>query len=54
MKKRVFLTGGTGTMGFGGVKQIAPSPDLFDLTVIVLPGDPLEKRLKAFVKNHRN
>ncbi len=53
MKKRVFMTGGTGSMGIEGVRLIAASPDLFDLTVLVLPGDPLEKRLKGLVRSGR-
>lgn len=47
MKKRVLLTGATGTMGLAGLQQFLQRLDRFDVTVLVRPGKKNKRRLAA-------
>lgn len=49
MKKRVCITGATGTMGMATLREMAPRADRFDITVLARPGKRNEKKLKPFM-----
>ncbi len=48
MKKRVFLTGATGTMGSAGLHEFLQRLDRFDITVLVRPSKKNKKKLQSF------
>ena len=39
MKKRIFLTGATGTMGWSGLQELLQRLDRFDITVLARPSE---------------
>lgn len=49
-KRRVFLTGSTGTMGMEAVKAFAGRLDRFELTLLARPGKKNEKKLAPYLK----
>jgi len=49
MKKRVCLTGATGTMGMATLREMAPRADRFDITVLARPGKRNRKKLRPFM-----
>ena len=51
MKKIVFLTGATGTMGLETVKKFMENKDLFTLRVLARPSEKNKKILEAYVKD---
>lgn len=48
-KKRVFLTGSTGTMGFEAVKAFADRLDRFELTLLARPSKKNKKKLAPYL-----
>lgn len=48
MKKNIFLTGATGTMGFAGLKEIVKRNDKFNLTILARPSKTNKKKLKQY------
>ena len=46
MKKKVLITGVTGTMGFATLKQFAAHPGEFDVRVLARKSDSNEKLLR--------
>ena len=49
MRKKIFLTGATGTMGWAGLQELLQYPDLYDITLLVRPSAANQKKLKALV-----
>lgn len=50
MKKKICITGATGTMGMATLKQFAPRSVRFDITVLARPSKANRKKLKPFMK----
>lgn len=50
MKKRVCITGATGTMGMATLREMAPRANRFDITVLARPSRLNEKKLKPFME----
>ena len=48
MKKKVLITGVTGTMGFATLKQFAAHPGEFDVRVLARKSDSNEKLLRPY------
>lgn len=48
MKKTIFLTGATGTMGWAGLTELLKKKERFDIRILVLPSKKNRKKLKAF------
>ena len=44
MKKTVFLTGATGTMGWAGLQEFLPRLDRFNVTVLARPSKANKKK----------
>lgn len=53
IKKRILLTGATGTMGHEGLKQLCTQKDRFDIVILALPTPKDRKILKKY-KHHSN
>ncbi len=49
-KKRVLLTGASGTVGFQVLKQLSEQSDLYDITIFDLKTKKSERKLKTFSK----
>lgn len=49
IKKRIFLTGATGNMGFGAMKEILSRGERFDLTILVRESKKNRKKLKPYL-----
>ena len=47
MRKKIFLTGATGTMGWAGLQELLKYPDQYELTILVRPSAANKKKLKA-------
>ena len=45
MKKRIFLTGATGTMGWAGLHELLKFPDLYDVAVLARPSRKNQRKL---------
>lgn len=52
-RKRVFLTGATGNMGWAGFQELLSRSDRFDVTILVRPSKKNQKKLKQYT-NHPN
>lgn len=48
MKKRIFLTGATGAMGWAGFQELIKKLDRFDLTLLVRPSEKNKKKLAPY------
>lgn len=48
MKKRVFITGATGTMGWAGLHELLQRLDRFDITVLARPSETNKKKLAPY------
>ncbi|MBQ3579637.1 MAG: NAD(P)-dependent oxidoreductase [Bacteroidales bacterium] len=48
MKKRIFLTGATGTMGWAGLHELLKYPEQYDVTILARPSKKNHKKLKPF------
>ena len=48
-KKRVFLTGATGNMGWAGFQELLSRSDRFDITLLVRPSKKNQKKLKKYI-----
>ena len=46
MKKRVFLTGATGVMGWAGLQELIRKPDQFDVTILARRSEKNIKKLE--------
>ena len=46
MKKRIFLTGATGTMGWAGLQELLTRPDNYDITILARPSAKNRRKLK--------
>ncbi len=53
MRKKIFLTGATGTMGWAGLRELLKYPDQYELTVLVRPSAANQKKLKAIADKIR-
>ena len=49
MKKRICITGATGTMGMATLREMAPRANRFDITVLARPGKRNLRKLKPFM-----
>lgn len=45
MKKRILLTGATGTMGMATLRELAARPDRFEITILARPGKRNRRKL---------
>lgn len=50
-KKKVFLTGATGNMGWGGLMELLKRKDRFDITILVRPSKVNKKKLAKYIDN---
>ena len=50
MKKKICITGATGTMGMATLRQLEPRSVRFDITVLARPSKANRKKLKPFMK----
>lgn len=48
-RKRVFLTGATGNMGWSGLQELLKRDDRFDVTILVRPSSKNRKKLKDYI-----
>ncbi len=46
MKKRIFLTGATGTMGWAGLQELLKYPENYDVTILARPSRKNVRKLK--------
>ena len=53
-KTVVFLTGGTGTMGFAGMQEILRYPDQYELRVLARPSKKNKDLLSPYILRHSN
>lgn len=53
MKKRIFLTGATGSMGWAGFQELLKKQDRFDLTVLARPSATNKKKLAPYADKVR-
>ena len=53
MKKTVFLTGATGTMGWAGLQEFLPRLDRFNITVLARPSRENKKKLAPYADKIR-
>jgi nucleoside-diphosphate-sugar epimerase len=47
MRKKIFLTGASGTMGWAGLHELLKYPEQYELTVLVRPNANNQKKMKA-------
>ena len=52
MKKTVFLTGATGTMGYAGMTEILRYPDQYELRILARPSKKNKELLSPLIANH--
>ena len=52
MKKTVFLTGATGTMGYAGMMEILHRPDQYELRILARPSKKNKELLAPLIANH--
>jgi len=52
MKKTVFLTGATGTMGYAGMTEILRYPDQYELRILARPSKKNKELLAPLIANH--
>ena len=52
MKKTIFLTGATGTMGFAGMQEILRYPDRYELRILARPSKKNKELLTPLLKQH--
>lgn len=52
MKKTVFLTGATGTMGFAGMTEILRYPDKYQLRILARPSKKNKELIKPLIAHH--
>ena len=50
MKKTVFLTGATGTMGFAGFKELYERKHMYDIVLLVYEGEKKENLHELLVE----
>ena len=53
MRKKIFLTGATGTMGWAGLQELLKYPDQYEVTILVRPSADNQKKLKAIADKVR-
>lgn len=53
MKKRVFITGATGTMGWAGLQEFMQRLDRFDITVLARPSKKNKEKLASYADRIR-
>lgn len=53
MKKKIFLTGATGTMGWAGLQELVKRADRFDITVLARPSRKNQKKLAPLMDRIR-
>ena len=53
MKKRVFITGATGTMGWAGLQEFMQRLDRFDITVLARPSKKNKEKLAPYADRIR-
>lgn len=53
MKKRIFLTGATGTMGWAGLQELMERLDRFDVTILARPSEANRKKLANYAEKIR-
>ena len=53
MKKRVFLTGATGTMGWAGLMEFMQRLDRFDMTILARPSKKNKEKLAPYADRIR-
>ena len=51
MKKRIFLTGATGTMGWTGLQELLKRPDQYDITVLARSSQKNKQKLAPYENN---
>ena len=54
MKKTVFLTGGTGTMGYAGMCELLRYPEQYDVRVLARPSQKNKALLEPMMAQHPN
>ena len=52
MKKTIFLTGATGTMGFAGMQEILRYPERYDLRILARPSQKNKKLLEPILAQY--
>ncbi|MBO5619886.1 MAG: NAD(P)-dependent oxidoreductase [Paludibacteraceae bacterium] len=52
MKRTVFLTGATGTMGFAGMQEILKYPNLYNLRILARPSKKNKELLAPLAESH--
>ena len=49
MKKTIFLTGATGTMGYAGMTEILRYPEKYQLRILARPSKKIKKNLRPLL-----
>lgn len=49
-KRRIFLTGATGVMGFAGLQELMKYPEKYDISVLSRPSGKNRKKLRPFIE----
>ena len=52
MKKTIFLTGGTGTMGQAGMKELLRYPERYEVRVLARPSNKNKALLEPMLAQH--